>query len=227
MGNAHLRWAFAEAACLFLRGSERARQWKQKQQKRHGSGKALAILAARLARAVWHMLRKAQAFDEDRFWGGRAKPAPAPGAAAEGGASRKRRPARAAADWPWNAPLRVPLLCSARRGAMPAIDYRRARQQVRLAAVLALIDYRPRSRRGPQWRGPCPLHGSRTPGSRSFAAHLGKDVFYCFGCGAGGNALDPWAALRRLPLHAAVLDLCRHLGQPVPWLGGAGPGRHG
>src|SRR5262249_2114699 len=31
IGNAHLRWAFAEAACLFLRASERARQWKQRQ----------------------------------------------------------------------------------------------------------------------------------------------------------------------------------------------------
>jgi transposase len=31
IGNAHLRWAFGEAACLFLRASERAKRWKQKQ----------------------------------------------------------------------------------------------------------------------------------------------------------------------------------------------------
>jgi transposase len=73
IGNAHLRWAFGEIACLFLRGSERAKQWKQKQQKKHGSAKALAILAARLARAVYHMLRKEEAFDEERFWSGQAK----------------------------------------------------------------------------------------------------------------------------------------------------------
>jgi len=70
IGNAHLRWAFAEAACLFLRGSERAKQWKQKQAAQRGEGKALAILAARLGRAVYHMLRKGEAFDEDRFWNG-------------------------------------------------------------------------------------------------------------------------------------------------------------
>src|SRR5437588_7386839 len=70
IGNAHLRWAFAEAACLFLRGSERARAWKQKQEKKRGEGKALAILAARLARAVYHLWRKAEAFDESRFWQG-------------------------------------------------------------------------------------------------------------------------------------------------------------
>ncbi len=70
IGNAHLRWAFAEAACLFLRGSERAKKWKQQQAARRGDGKALAVLAAKLGRAVYHMLRKAEAFDEDRFWQG-------------------------------------------------------------------------------------------------------------------------------------------------------------
>ena len=70
IGNAHLRWAFAEAACLFLRGSERARAWKQKQSKKRGEGKALAILAAKLARAVYHLWRKAEAFDDRRFWQG-------------------------------------------------------------------------------------------------------------------------------------------------------------
>ena len=68
IGNAHLRWAFGEAACLFLRASERARRWKQKQEKKRGSAKALGILAAKLARAVYHVLTKKVAFDEARFW---------------------------------------------------------------------------------------------------------------------------------------------------------------
>jgi transposase len=72
IGNAQLRWAFGEAACLFLRGSDRAKRWKEKQAKKRGDGKALAVLAARLARAVYHLWRKAEAFDEDRFWGGKA-----------------------------------------------------------------------------------------------------------------------------------------------------------
>ena len=101
---------------------------------------------------------------------------------------------------------------------MPAIDYRAARAGIRLAEVLELIAYQPRWRRGEQWRGPCPLHGSCSATSRVFAAHLGKNLFHCFRCGAGGNALDLWAALRHLPLHAAVLDLCARLGRPVPWL---------
>src|SRR5262249_19278139 len=52
IGNAQLRWAFGEAACLFLRGSDRAKRWKERQAKKRGEGKALAVLAARLARAV-------------------------------------------------------------------------------------------------------------------------------------------------------------------------------
>ena len=68
IGNPHLRWAFAEAACLFLRQSERAKQWMQRQEQKRGKGKALSILAAKLARAVYHVLAKKVAFDEQRFW---------------------------------------------------------------------------------------------------------------------------------------------------------------
>ena len=76
IGNAHGRWAFAEAACLLLRSSERAKQWKQKQAAQRGEGKALAILAARWGRTVYHLLRKGEAFDEARFWGGPRQPTP-------------------------------------------------------------------------------------------------------------------------------------------------------
>jgi transposase len=76
IGNAQLRWAFGEAACLFLRASARAKVWKDKQQKKRGEGKALAILAARLGRVVYHLWRKGEAFDEARFWQGQPGPGP-------------------------------------------------------------------------------------------------------------------------------------------------------
>ena len=56
-----------------MRRSERDKKWKQKQAAQRGNGKALAILAARLARAVYHMLRKGEAFDVERFWSGAAR----------------------------------------------------------------------------------------------------------------------------------------------------------
>ena len=101
---------------------------------------------------------------------------------------------------------------------MPGIDYRQARAQLSLPAVLELLGWQPCWRRGPQWRGPCPLHGSHSARSRSFAVHVGKNVYHCFRCGAGGNALDLYAALTHQELFAATVELCNRLGQVVPWL---------
>ena len=101
---------------------------------------------------------------------------------------------------------------------MPGIDYRAARALLPLADVLGLLGFRPCQRRGPQLRGPCPVHRSDSAASRSFAAHLGKNAWHCFGCGADGNALDLWVAVTRQPLHAAVIDLYTRLGRKLPWL---------
>ena len=68
IGNAHLRWALGEAVCLFLRGNETAQKWLAHKESKHGKGKALAILAAKLGRAIYHLLRKQQPFDAARFW---------------------------------------------------------------------------------------------------------------------------------------------------------------
>jgi DNA primase len=105
---------------------------------------------------------------------------------------------------------------------MPGIDYNALRRRLRLGPVLELLDFVPATRRGPQLRGACPVHGSHTPRSRSFAAHLEWHCWHCFRCGAGGNALDLWVAVTRLPVYAAALDLCQRLHLDVPRLP-AGP----
>jgi len=101
---------------------------------------------------------------------------------------------------------------------MPGIDFALLRRQVSLTQVLDLLGFRPTTRHGPQVRGPCPVHGARSSHSRSFAAHLDRHCWHCFRCGAGGNALDLYAAATRLPLYAAALELCRRLGLTPPWL---------
>src|SRR5215471_14281215 len=67
IGNVHLRWAFAEAAVLFLRQSQPGKAYFAKLEHKHGKGKALTVLAHKLARAVYYMLTRAQAFDLNRF----------------------------------------------------------------------------------------------------------------------------------------------------------------
>jgi DNA primase len=100
---------------------------------------------------------------------------------------------------------------------MPAIDFALLRRQASLAQVLDLIGFTPATRCGPQLRGPCPLHGSASPRSRSFAAHLERHCWHCFRCGAGGNAVDLYLAVTRLPLYEGALELCARLHLPVPW----------
>jgi DNA primase len=101
---------------------------------------------------------------------------------------------------------------------MPLIDLRQARAEIRLAGVLELLGWRYRERQGEQVRGPCLVHGSSSPTSRSFSAHLGRDIWRCFACGAAGNALELWMKVTGLDLYPAVLALYRQLGRDVPWL---------
>jgi DNA primase len=101
---------------------------------------------------------------------------------------------------------------------MPGIDFTALRRQIRLGQVLELLDFVPVARRGAQVRGPCPVHRSHTPRSRVFAAHLERHCWHCFCCGAGGNALDLWVAVTKLPVYEAALDLCRRLHLDVPCL---------
>jgi transposase len=68
IGNAHLKWAFAEATCLLLRECEPAKQWLARREKKRGKARALGALAARLGRAVYHLLRRQEAFDLKRFF---------------------------------------------------------------------------------------------------------------------------------------------------------------
>jgi transposase len=54
IGNAHLKWAFSEAAVLCLRKNPVAQRYGARLAHKHGKGKALTILAHKLARAVYH-----------------------------------------------------------------------------------------------------------------------------------------------------------------------------
>ena len=68
IGNGHLKWAFSEAAILFMRDSDRAKAYVAKLAKRVGKGKAISILAHKLGRAVYFVMKRKDAFDEQYFF---------------------------------------------------------------------------------------------------------------------------------------------------------------
>ena len=67
IGNVPLRWAFAEAAVLFLRYNQPGKAYFTKLEHKHGKAKALTVLAHKLGRAVYYMLTREHAFDLNRF----------------------------------------------------------------------------------------------------------------------------------------------------------------
>src|SRR5262249_43371226 len=67
IGNAHLKWAFSEAAVLFLRQNKMGQAYFAKLESKHGKAKALTVLVHKLARAVYYLLSREQAFDLQRF----------------------------------------------------------------------------------------------------------------------------------------------------------------
>jgi transposase len=67
IGNAYLKWAFSEAAVLFLRDTPAGQKALTRLETKHGQGKALIVLAQKLARAVYDMLTRHKAYDMQQF----------------------------------------------------------------------------------------------------------------------------------------------------------------
>ena len=101
---------------------------------------------------------------------------------------------------------------------MPGIHFAEVRALIPLAEVLDLVGFTPSRVTGDQVRGPCPVHRSASPRSRSFSAHLRRHVYRCFTCGASGNQLDLYAAVTGLSLFDAAVTLCASLHRDVPWV---------
>jgi transposase len=70
IGNAYRKWAFSEAAVLFLRNNPAGQTYGARLEHKQGKGTALTILAHTLARAVYYMLRRDTAFDLQKFLNG-------------------------------------------------------------------------------------------------------------------------------------------------------------
>ncbi|MGB3206547.1 MAG: DNA primase [Crinalium sp.] len=70
-------------------------------------------------------------------------------------------------------------------------------------------------KRGKDYQGLCPFHEEKTP---SFTVSPGKQMFYCFGCQAGGNAIKFLMEVGKRAFGEVVLDLARRYQVPVQTL---------
>lgn len=67
IGNAHLKWAFSEAAIIYLGNSDKGQRYLAQLQRRMSKAKSISVLAHKLGRAVYFLLKNQQPFDERRF----------------------------------------------------------------------------------------------------------------------------------------------------------------
>jgi len=89
------------------------------------------------------------------------------------------------------------------------------KQQIPLLEYLEAHDWRPvrRLSRG-RWMGLCPLHDDHKP---SFLMDPSKNLFYCYGCGRGGDVIR-FAELYHQVRFPQALDLLRRWRGSVPLL---------
>ncbi|HEY9650080.1 MAG TPA: DNA primase [Coleofasciculaceae cyanobacterium] len=70
-------------------------------------------------------------------------------------------------------------------------------------------------KRGKDYIGLCPFHDEKTP---SFSVSPSKQMYHCFGCSAGGNAITFLKELGKRSFTDVVLDLARRYQVPVQTL---------
>ena len=80
--------------------------------------------------------------------------------------------------------------------------------------IVEVIDRRVKLKKaGKNYTACCPFHDERTP---SFSVNPERQFYYCFGCGAGGNALGFVMEYERLDFREAVEGLAQSVGLEIP-----------
>ena len=219
VGSRMVRFLLAQVILHLLRRDGTVRAWYQRIKRRRGSKIARVAVMRRTATIMWRMLstgepwRPGAASSADAGGGQRSSAGSSAAAKANravGSVGRKR-----------GRRFQYRFLFSvSRRGgnAMPGVDFPLLRERITMQEVLRLLQFEPTVRRGDQWRGPCPVHGSSNPGSRSFSVNVRLGRYHCFGCGSRGHALELWSAVHGVSLYTAAVELCELLGLEIPWV---------
>ncbi|MCE5254307.1 MAG: DNA primase [Actinomycetia bacterium] len=75
-------------------------------------------------------------------------------------------------------------------------------------------------KRGATYTGLCPFHQEKTP---SFTVSADKGLYYCFGCGEGGDIVRFLEHMENLTFAEAIEQLGERFGVPMEYEEGAGP----
>ncbi len=88
-------------------------------------------------------------------------------------------------------------------------------QQVREAAdiVEVISEHIPLKQSGKNFKAICPFHQERTP---SFIVSPEKQIYHCFGCGAGGNVFNFLMEMEKISFVEAVRELAKRYGIKIP-----------
>ena len=81
--------------------------------------------------------------------------------------------------------------------------------------VEIISQFVPLKKAGRNFKGLCPFHPEKTP---SFMVHPEKQIFHCFGCGAGGNVFSFLMRYENLSFPEALRELAgkAHVTLPEP-----------
>lgn len=89
------------------------------------------------------------------------------------------------------------------------------------AAIVEVVSgYTSLRKRGATYLGLCPFHQEKTP---SFTVSAEKGLYYCFGCGEGGDVVRFVERMENLSFAEAIEQLAERFGAHVEYEDGAGP----
>ena len=81
--------------------------------------------------------------------------------------------------------------------------------------ISVVSEYVTLQKKGAKHWGLCPFHGEKTP---SFSVDQEKQMFYCFGCHAGGNVITFVMNIEHMEFPEAVRHLAERAHMPIPEL---------
>ena len=90
---------------------------------------------------------------------------------------------------------------------IPADKVREVAERSSIVDVIG--DYVSLKRSGANYLGLCPFHGEKTP---SFTVNPAREIFHCFGCGAGGDVFSFVMKIDGLSFREAIMKLAQRAG---------------